>query len=113
MDQDSRDRRGDPLALSDLDLDDIIGVYWASGRRGGWGCDVKGQGYSNRGGAMSDLFQVETLFSLGEGEEDFSKCGVEDVGGELLQVSVEGVGDEEVEDQSRQQGEGGVKGQVK
>ena len=27
LDQDSRGRRGDPLAFSDLDSDDIVGVY--------------------------------------------------------------------------------------
>ena len=24
------------MAFSDLDLDDIVGVHWACGRRGGW-----------------------------------------------------------------------------
>ena len=38
---------------------------------------------------------------------------MENVGGELLQVVVEGVGEEEVKDGSRQQGEGGAKGQAK
>ena len=37
LDKDSGRRRGDPLAFSDLDPDDIVGVYWASGRRGGRG----------------------------------------------------------------------------
>ena len=75
---------------------------------------MKGQGYGGRRReGLSDPFQVVSLFGLGEGEEDFRECGVEDVGGELLQVAVEGVGDEEVEDQSRQQGEGGAKGQAK
>ena len=53
------------------------------------------------------------LFDSGEGEEDFDEDRVEDICGELLQVAVEGVGDEEVQDWSRQQGEGGVKGQAK
>ena len=35
MDEDSSHRRGDPLSFSDLDPDDIVGVYGASGRRGG------------------------------------------------------------------------------
>ena len=100
LDKDSGHGRGDPLAFSDLDLDDIVGVYWASGRRVGRGRDAKGQGYGGRGGKGSDLFQVAVLFGLGEGEEDFSEGGVEDVGGELLQVVVEGVGDKEVEDWS-------------
>ena len=52
------------------------------------------------------------MFSSGEGEEDFCKSGVENVGGELLQVAVEGVGDKEVKDWSGQQGEGGAKGQA-
>ena len=99
-DKDSGRRRGDPLAFSDLDLDDIVSVYWASGRRGWQGRDVKGQGYGGRGGEGSDLLQVATLFGSGEGEADFSEGGMEDVGGELLQVAVEGVGDKEVEDQS-------------
>ena len=59
------------------------------------------------------MFQVAALFSSGEGEEDFSEGGVEDVHGELFQVVVEGVGEEEIKDWSRQQGEGGAKGQAK
>ena len=62
---------------------------------------------------MSNLSQVVTLFGSGEGEEDFGKGGVEDVCGELFQVVVEGVGEEEVKNWSGQQGEGGVKGQAK
>ena len=62
---------------------------------------------------MSDLSQVVTLFSSGEGEKDLSEGGVEDVCGELLQVAVKGVGEEEVKDWSGQQGEGGAKGQAK
>ena len=49
---------------------------------------------------VSDLFQVVLLFSSGEGEEDLSEGGMENVGGELLQVVVEGVGDKEVKDWS-------------
>ena len=99
-DKDSGRQRGDPLAFGDLDPDDIISVYWASGRRGGRGRDAKGQGYGSRGGKRSDLFQVVVLFSSGEGEEDLSEGRMEDVSGELLQVAVEGVGDKEVEDRS-------------
>ena len=102
------------MAFGNLDPDDIIGVYWASGRRKGWGRDAKGQGYSSRGRKMvSNLFQVVMLFGLGEGDENLSEGRVEDVRGELFQVAVEGVGEEEVKDWSRQQGEGGAKGQAK
>ena len=102
------------MALSDLDTDVIVGVYQAIGRRGGQGQDVKGQGYGGRGcRTMSDLFLVVTLFSPGKGEEDLGEGRVEDICGELFQVAVEGVGDKEVKDWSRQQGEGGVKGQAK
>ena len=102
------------MAFSDLDMDDIVGVYWRGRRWRGWGQEVKGQGYcSRRCGVLSNLLQVLTLFSSREGEEDLDKGGMEDAGGELLQVAVEGVGDEEVQDQSRQQGEGDVKGQAK
>ena len=62
---------------------------------------------------VSNLSQVVVLFGSGEGEENLREGGVEDVHGELLQVAVEGVGDEEVKDWSRQQGEGGAKGQAK
>ena len=102
------------MAFGDLDPDDIIGVYWAGGRRGGWGQDAKGQGYGSRGCRMGpDLSQVVMLFSLGEGEKDLGDGRMEDAHGELFQVVVEGVGEEEVKDWSRQQGEGGVKGQAK
>ena len=74
---------------------------------------MKGQGHGDRGGKRSNLFQVTLLLDPGEEEEDFGEGRVEDVGGELLQVVVEGVGDKEVEDWSWQQGEGGVKGQAK
>ena len=98
LDKDSECGGSDPLAFCNLDSDDIVNVYGAGGRRGGWGCDVKGQGYGDRGGERSDLFQVAALLSSGEGEEDFGEGGVEDIGGKLLQVVVEGVGDKEVED---------------
>ena len=102
------------MAFNDLDSDDIVGIYWIGGRRGGWGRDVKGQGYGGRGCRMvSDLSQVFMLFGSGEGEKDLREGRVEGVCGELLQVTVEGVGEEEVKDWSRQQGEGGAKGQAK
>ena len=50
----------------------------------------------------SNLFQVVSLFDSGEGEEDLSEDRMEDVGGELFQVVVEGVGDKEVQHWSRQ-----------
>ena len=62
---------------------------------------------------VPDLSQVVALFGLGEGEKDLGEGGVEDVRGKLFQVAVEGVGEEEVKDWSRQQREGGVKGQAK
>ena len=49
---------------------------------------------------MSDLSQVLMLFSLGEGEEDLREGQVKDVGGKLLQVAVERVGNKEVKDWS-------------
>ena len=102
------------MAFDNLDSDDIVSVYWIGGRRGGWGRDVKGQGYGGRGyRMMSDLSQVFTLFSSGKGEKDLGEGGVESVHGKLLQAMVEGVGEEEVKDWSRQQGEGGAKGQAK
>ena len=89
------------MAFSDLDMDDIVGVYWIGGRRGGQGRDAKGQGYGGRGCKMGpDLLQVVMLFGLGEGEKDLSKGGVENVHGELFQIVVEGVGEEEVKDWS-------------
>ena len=62
---------------------------------------------------VPNLSQVVALFGSGEGEKDLGEGGVEDVCGELFQVVVEEVGEEEVKDWSRQQGEGGVKGQAK
>ena len=59
---------------------------------------MKGQGYGDRGGERSNLSQVTVLLGLGEREEDFGEGRVEDIGGKLLQVVVEGVGDKEVED---------------
>ena len=113
LDKDSGYQGSNPLTFGNLDPDNIVSVYWASGRRRGQGRDAKGQGYGGRECRMvSDLFQVVALFGLGEGEEDLGEGGVKDVHGKLLQVAVEGVGDEEVKDWSRQQGEGGAKGQA-
>ena len=44
LNQNSGCQGGDPLTFGNLDLDVIVGVYWASSRRGGWRQDVKGQG---------------------------------------------------------------------
>ena len=75
---------------------------------------MKGQGYGGReSGVMFDPSQIVALFGSSEGEKDLREGGMENVGGELLQVLVEGVGEEEVKDGSRQQGEGGAKGQAK
>ena len=78
LNQDSGCQGSDPLAFGNLDLDDIVGVYWIGGRRGGWGRDAKGQGYSGREWRVVPcLSQVVTLFSLGEGEKDLGEGGVE------------------------------------
>ena len=59
------------------------------------------------------LSTVVLLLSSSEGEVDLVKSWVEDVAGELLQVAVEGVGVKQLEDWSRQEGEGGVKWEAK
>ena len=60
---------------------------------------TKGQGYCGRRcGVSSNLFQILALFPSDEREEDLSEGGMESLDGELLQIVVEGVGDEEVED---------------
>ena len=117
MREDSQGREGDPLSFGDLDSNDIFLIYgWGHGGSGMWG-DLKGQGNGNRGvgGLLPsfNLVQVETLFSSSEEEEDLMEGKVEDVTWELLQVVVEGVGVKQFEDQSRQEGEGGAKGQAK
>ena len=89
------------MTLNDLDLDNIFVIYQIGGRRRRRGQDVKGQGYNGWGcKRVSDLFQIFMLFSSGEGEEDLREGWVENAGGELLQVAVEGVGDKEVKDRS-------------
>ena len=63
---------------------------------------MKGQGYCGRRSRVpSTPFQVVSLFDLSEGEEDLRESRIEDVRGKLLQVAVEGVGDEEFKDRSR------------
>ena len=49
------------------------------------------------------------LFGSGERDVDLSKRWVESLARELLQVAVEGVGVEEFEDQSHEEGEGSSK----
>ena len=53
------------------------------------------------------------LFSSSEGEVDLAESWVEDVAGELFQVTVEGVGVKQFEDWSRQERESGVKWEAK
>ena len=61
----------------------------------------------------SGLSMVVLLFCLGEREVDLSKCWVKDFAWELLQVVVEGMGVEQFEDWSGEEGEGGVKWESK
>ena len=81
------------------------------------GGDSKGQG--NGGGGVCGLWNnpslsaVVLLFSSSEGEVDLAERGIEDVDQELLQVAVEGVGVQQFEDRSRQEGEGSVKWEAK
>ena len=53
------------------------------------------------------------LLSPGEGEVDLSEGGVKDFAWEFLQVAVEGIGVEQFEDRSRQEGEGSAKWESK
>ena len=53
------------------------------------------------------------LLSSGEGEVDLLEGWVKDFTWELLQVAVEGMGVEQFEDRSRQEGEGGAKRESK
>ena len=48
-----------------------------------------------------------------ESAVDLYECGVEDLAGELFQVTLEGMGVEELEDGSHQEGEGGAKREAK
>ena len=92
LDQDSGCWGGDPLAFSNLDMDDIISVHWIDGRRGGWGQNAKGQRYGGRWwGMVSDFFQILMLFCSDERVEDLGESRIESSDGELLQIVVEGV----------------------
>ena len=61
----------------------------------------------------SGLSTVVLLFSSGEGEVDLLECWIEDLTRELLQVVLEGMGMEQLEDQSHEEGEGGTKQEAK
>ena len=105
------------MAFGNLDPDDILVIYGGGCRRCGTGGDSKGQG--NGGGGVCGLWNnpslsaVVLLFSSSEGEVDLVECGIEDVNWELLQVVIEGVGVQQFEDRSRQEGEGSVKWEAK
>ena len=53
------------------------------------------------------------MLSSDEGEVDLTECRIEDVDQELLQVAVEGVGVQQFEDRSRQEGDGSAKWEAK
>ena len=61
----------------------------------------------------SCLSAVVLLLCSGEEEVDLLEGWVKDLAWELLQVVVEGMGVEQFEDGSRQEGEGGVKWESK
>ena len=74
---------------------------------------MKGQGNGGRGGDGSCLSTIVLLLSPGEGEVDLLEGGVKDFAWEFLQVAVEGIGVEQFEDRSRQEGEGSAKWESK
>ena len=61
----------------------------------------------------SGLSAVVLLLGSGKGEVDLSKCWIEDLARELLQVALEGMGMEEFEDGSHEEGEGAAKWEAK
>ena len=61
----------------------------------------------------SGLSVVVLLLGSGEGEVDLSERWIEDLTRELLQVVLEGMGMEEFEDGSHEEGEGAVKWEAK
>ena len=61
----------------------------------------------------TSLSTVVLLFCLSEEEIDLVEGGVEDVTRELLQVTIEGVDVKQLEDWSRQEGEGSAKWEAK
>ena len=117
LNQDSGYGGGDPLAFCDLDADNILIIYDGGRRGSGTRGNSKGQGNGEGGvGGLwnnPSLSTVVLLLGSSEGEVDLVECGVEDVNQELLQVTVEGVGVQQFEDWSRQEGEGSVKWEAK
>ena len=65
---------------------------------------MKGQGKGSRGGGGSCLSMVVLLLCSGRGEVDLSEGWVKDFAWKLLQVVVEGMGVEQFEDGSGQEG---------
>ena len=61
----------------------------------------------------SGLSAVMLLFGSREGEVDLSERWIEDLARELLQVVLEGMGVEEFEDGSHEEGEGAAKREAK
>ena len=74
---------------------------------------MKGQGKGSGGGDGSCLSMIVLLLGSGEGEVDLSEGRIKDFAWELLQVAVEGIGVEQFEDRSRQEGKGSVKRESK
>ena len=74
---------------------------------------MKGQGKGGGRGDDSCLSVIVLLLGSGEGEVDLLEGWVKDFAWEFLQVVVEGMGVEQFEDGSRQEGEGGVKRESK
>ena len=61
----------------------------------------------------SSLSMVVLLLGSREGEVDLLEHWIEDLARELLQVTLEGMGMEEFEDGSHEEGEGGMKRKTK
>ena len=61
----------------------------------------------------SSLSTIVLLLGPREGAVNLLECGVEDLARELLQVVLEGMGMEEFEDWSDEEGEGGPKWKAK
>ena len=61
----------------------------------------------------SGLSAIVLLLSPREDVVDLLECGVEDLAREFLQVALEGMGMEEFEDRSHEEGEGGTKREAK
>ena len=74
---------------------------------------MKGQEKGSRRVGGSCLSVVVLLLCSGKGEVDLTEGWVKDFAWELLQVAVEGMGVEQFEDGSGQEGESGVKRESK